>query len=146
MVDIDDDPVLADFEGLAEGRDLEAGLDGAMGSLEVELQQFVVGIVADAAVAGGHAVERRIVVEHQDAVFGHLEVQFHDIDPHADDGFNGRDGILRIVAPVAAVRDNDNVFRIRIMQGGDNLFRPVGGRLVFGTASQQGKDGQGQKG
>ena len=35
---------------------------------------------------------------------------------------------------------------VNIMQGCDNLFRPVGGRLVFGTASQQGQRGQRQKG
>ena len=67
------------------------------------------------------------MAEHQDAVLGLFEIEFHHIDTHPDDGLDGRNGILGIIAPVAAMGNDDYILGFGIVDLGHDLFRPVAG-------------------
>lgn len=108
LVDIHRDAVLADGERFAQGRHFERGLHAVAG-FQHAAPDRVVGDVADAAAAVGRAVDRLVVAQDQHAVLGELEVQFHDVYPHADHRFDRRDGVFGPVAPVSAVRDHHDV-------------------------------------
>ena len=133
------------FEYFLKFHDMKSFECGGILATEIEFQQFLIGVVADVSVTGGHAVEGRIMAEHQDAVLGQLEIEFHDIHAHPDDGFDGGEGVFRIVAPVAAVGDDDDVFRIGIVQGGHHFFRLVH-RSGFRAAGQHRERRQDKKG
>ena len=92
-----------------------------MASFQVELQKFFVGIVAHGAVSSGGTVQRPVVTEHQNAVFSHLQIQFHHIHTHANHRLDGRNGIFGIVAPVTAMGNDDNILGIRVMQSLDDF-------------------------
>lgn len=38
-------------------------------------------------------------------------IKFHHVGTHADDGFDCRDGVLRIVAPITSVARDNYIFR-----------------------------------
>ena len=114
LVDIDDDAVLADEKSLLEGGHAQRVGGHAVGSFEFEGLDLRQGLLVDAASAlalpVGATADIGVVAEHQDAVHGHFDIQLHDIGAHADDGLDGRNGVLGIVAPVAAMAgDNDVV-------------------------------------
>ena len=74
-----------------------------MRALETELLELIQGVIAYKALSGGAAVDRPVVREHENAVLGELEVEFHYVSAHPDDGLDGRDGVLRIIPPVSPV-------------------------------------------
>ena len=63
----------------------------------------VVGNFGDKSASRGGAVQRPVVADDQHAVGGQRQVDFDDVGTHADDRFDGCQGVLGIVAPVAAV-------------------------------------------
>ena len=110
LVDIDDNAVLTDFERFAERRHTvrrghtvarfeEAPLDGVVGNL------------GDKSASRGGAVQRPVVADHQNAVGGQRQIQFHDVGTHADHRFDGGDRVLGVVAPVATVTGHKHLVR-----------------------------------
>ena len=79
------------------------------GSLQSELLNLIQSIVADEPFACGAAVESLVMREDEDTVFGKFEIQFHNISTHSDNGLDGRDGILRVISPVASVTSDYNI-------------------------------------
>ena len=120
LIDVHHDAGLAGFQRFAQRRHPQAVGDDVVGPAQFAAAYRVVGDVADAAFAVGGAVDGVVVAEYQHAVFGQLEVQLHDVDPHADNRLDGRNRILGVVAPVAAVGGDQHLFRGGIVDFGDD--------------------------
>ena len=112
-----------------------------MSITKVELLQGIESHSGDETLSGGGAVGRGVVTEHQHAVAGHLKVDFHNVHTHSNDGFDGGNGVLGIVAPVAAVSDHDHILRVGVVHFRNYFFGLVG---ILGAAGcrYQGSDGQ----
>ena len=66
------------------------------------MEPFVSGQRDDAA-AGSRRAHRRRVHQHENAVHRALNVDFHDVNAKLDGRFDGLEGLLRGIAPVAAM-------------------------------------------
>ena len=80
-----------------------------------------------------------VVAEHQHRVGGHLEVDFNDVRSHLYDAFDGGDGVFGEVAPVAAVADHNDIFRLGIVNLRRNRRRPVGILAAISAGSALGR-------
>ena len=129
LVDVHHNAILAKLQCLPQGGYLHAGNGDAVTALQVEPQQFVVGVVADFLAPRRASVECLVVAQHQDAVLGELQVELHDVDAHADDRLDGRQRIFGIVAPIAAMGHHDDIVGRWVVQGTDHLLRLVRQRL-----------------
>ena len=109
LIHVHADAVLAALQRLAEGADVQGVGGNAVRALETELLELIQGVIAYKALSGGAAVDRPVVREHENAVLGELEVELHYVSAHPDDGLDGRDGVLRIIAPVASVAGHDHI-------------------------------------
>ena len=145
LVDIHHDTVLADLQRFAQGRHLLGRTHAVRRTQEAALNR-IIGDVAHTSPPGSGPVDGMVVAEHQHAVLRQFEVQLHDIDAHADHRLDGGNRILRIVAPVSAVRSHHDVFRRGIVNLGHDfrrmrrVFRSGGFRS--GASPQQCGDGQ----
>lgn len=121
LVDIHHDTVLADLQRFAQGRHLPGRTHAVRRTQEAALNR-IIGDVAHTSPPGSGPVDGMVVAEHQHAVLRQFEVQLHDIDAHADHRLDGGNRILRIVAPVSAVRSHHDVFRARDREPRPRIF------------------------
>ena len=126
LVDVHHDTVLAGFECFAQRRHPQAVGDDVVSPAQLAAADRVVGDVADAALAAGRAVDGVIVAEHQYAVFGQFQVKLHDVYAHADHRFDGRNRVFGVVAPVAAVRSDEDFPRGGVVDLGHDGFGAAG--------------------
>ena len=129
LVDVHHDAVLAKLQRLPQSGNLHAGNGDAVTTLQVELQQLFVGVVADFSASRRASVKCIVVAQHQDAVLGELQVELHYVDAHVDDRLDSRQRILGIVTPIAAMSHHDDIVGRRVVQGADHLLRLVFQRL-----------------
>jgi len=92
--------------------------------------------------AGRRAVDACVVHQDEHAVGGHFQVYLHDIDAPVDGAAKRRKRIFGVVAPVAAVRDDEDLFRGRIVDLGDDARRPVFMDGMVGVAGQGSEEQQ----
>ena len=148
LVDVHADAVLGAAERLLQGGHAHGVNLHAMCALEAQALDFrkgqvrhsgaLVGLGAEHLGKIGGTLHIGVVAEHQHGVRGHMDVQFHNVGPHADDAFNGRDGILRVVAPVSAVAGHHHILGLGIAHLGDDTGRTVGVLRRTGTGGQGG--------
>ena len=135
LIDVHDGAALANQERLFERRDLPVRGDTLSGP-QADFADRVERDVADAAATGRRAVDACVVHQDEHAVGGHFQVDLHDIDAPVDGAAKRRKRIFRVVAPVAAVRGDEDLFRGGIVNLGDDARRPVFMDGMVGIAGQ----------
>ena len=142
LVEIDQHTPFGGQKGLFERRDRVFGADAAA-VFEPERADRIQRPVGHLSLARGRAVQRGVVHDDQHAVAGQLKVQFNYVDPHVDRVFDGRHGVFGRMAPVAAVRHDEDCGGIPRQEAFPEPFGPVFRRFrppgVAGTACQHGE-------
>ena len=142
MVNIHHNTVLTHLKRLTQGGHLHAGNGNAVPSLQVECEQFLICVITYIPTSCGRAVYRLVMAKHQHTVFRHLHVQLHHIDTHANNRFNGGEGILWVVAPVTTMSYNHDIIRMRVVQLPYHTLSPVQCATCILTVSRQQQHGQ----
>ena len=109
LIDVHHDTVLAHGQRLAQRGHRVAGYPCMVRRTQPAAPDRIAADLRHASPAGGHAVDRVIVHQHQHAVGRELQIEFHHVDAHADHAFDGSDRIFGIVAPVAAMRRHQHL-------------------------------------
>ena len=112
FVDIDEDFPFAEDEHFLEGGYVVACYGGAVLRAKTELLQLVEGEVGYGPFAIGTAVHGLIVHEYELAVFSALDVYFYHVNPSVYAALEGRNGVLGMVAPVASMSYDCDVFGV----------------------------------
>ena len=150
-VEVEDGLAPAPDDALFERRNL-IGRDVAFAVLEEELLQLFEGVVRHLARAGGRAVDRGVVHQHDHAVLGQARVDFEERRHHREgllEGFDAVFGIARHHAAAVAA-DDDRTLRCvpePVVQLGAafdvGVKRSFGLFAAFGASPQQGAQRKG---
>ena len=124
LVEIHQHTSLGGQQRLFECRNRVFGPDAAA-VLEFQCTDRIQRPVGNAPLSGRRAVQRGVVHDNQHAVARQLKIQLHHIDAHGYRVFDGCDGVFRSVAPVAAVRHDENRGRIARKKTCPEPFGPV---------------------
>ena len=119
LVDVDEDLAAADVERLFERGHALVGQRGVLAALalaQTRLAHFRKREVLDGARAVRYAVELAVVRKHVVSVLRLGDIDLDHVAAHLDRAADRRERIFRMIAPVAAMGDDEHVVAVRAVE------------------------------